>query len=100
MSDSGDVFRRRVSEAQVVRVLQLVAEPPNRRDSPRAGDLQGQFDFCFDGGAARSVTGWTTYHLSDGTRTIQGTTLHLSVSIEFPDGRRVEVRQTSGPSER
>lgn len=96
MSDGGAFLRNRVSEEQVARVLQLMAAPPNRRDSPRAGDLPGQFDFWFDGGAGRIVTGWTTYHFSDGTRASHGTTLYLSVSIEFPDGRRVEVRQTSG----
>src|SRR5262245_15498288 len=92
-------FRGRVSEAQVAWVLQLVATTPNRRDRPIAGDLQGKFDFWFDGGAGQVITGWNEYDLTDGTRVVVGTSPVLSVTIQFPSGSRVAINQDS-PSAR
>ena len=91
--DVGEAFKNRVAEAQVARVLQLVATTPNRRKQPLAGDAQGRFDFWFDGGAGQMNTGWTDYELADGTRVVVQTSLVLSVTIQFPNGSRVSVFQ-------
>jgi len=45
MVDIEELFRNRVSEAQVAQVLQLIATLPNKREQPIAGDFQGKFDF-------------------------------------------------------
>jgi hypothetical protein len=86
-------FEYRVAEASVARVLQLIASTPNRRSVPITGDMPGGFDFWFDGGAGRVITGWTEYHLEDGTRATLSTTPLLGVAIKFPNGCCVKVMQ-------
>ena len=87
------LFRDRVPEEQVAQVLFRIGAMPNKRERPIAGDLPGTFDFWFDDGAGRFITGWTEYVLADGTRVTVGTTPDLSVTIEFPNGSRVNIRQ-------
>lgn len=94
-TDVEGLFRNRVDETQVARVLQLVATTPNRRDRPIAGDLAGKFDFWFDGGAGQIITGWNEYDLTDGTCVVVGTSPILSVTIQFPNGSRVAIHQDS-----
>jgi hypothetical protein len=77
----------------VARVLQLIGTVPNRRNAPQAADLEGDYDFGFDGGAGRIVTGYTEFFLLDGTRAIVGCTLGLSLDIRFCDGRMVRGQQ-------
>ncbi len=87
-------FEGRVPELAVADVLRVVASMPNRRSQRRDGDLHGQFDFWFDGGAARINTGFMVLVLADGTQVhVCGPISWLSLSIEFPDGRRVSVEQ-------
>jgi hypothetical protein len=87
-------FQRRVPEETVARVLQLIAETPRRRHEPVAGDLPGPFDYWFDGGAAKTHTGYVEYGFTDGTTALVGNPVPaLSVSIEFPNGSRVRVQQ-------
>ena len=93
--DIEELFRKRVSEAQVAHVLQLIATMPNKREQPIAGDLPGKFDFWFDGGAGQTITGWNEFDLADGTRVTVGTIPFLSVIIQFSDGSRVRVQQES-----
>lgn len=92
-ADVEGLFRHRVNEAQVARVLELIAKTTNRRDRPTAGDLQGKFDFWFDGGAGQVITGWNEYDLTDGTRVVVATSPVLSVTIQFPNGFRVAIHQ-------
>jgi len=91
--DIKEAFRRRVKEEQVAHVVQTIATIPNKRDRPIAGDIRGTFDFWFDGGAARIITGSFEYELADGTHVTVGTVPVLSVAIEFPNGTRVRVQQ-------
>ena len=93
--DIEDRFRHRVSEEQVAQVLQRIATLPNKREQPIAGDVSGMFDFWFDGGAGRIITGWNEYELADGTQVTVGTFPALSVGIKFPDGSRVSVQEES-----
>jgi hypothetical protein len=82
--------------SDVARILSLVASRPNRRDTRRQDDLQGQYDFWFDGGACRVVTGGTIYDFADGTKVVVGgpEPSRYSLMITFADGYRVEARQT------
>jgi hypothetical protein len=90
-------FERYVDPGAVGRILLCIATPPNRREKPVPDDLTGLFDFWFDGGAARMITGWTQYEFADGTRARVDVTPRLSVVIQFQDGCCVSVKQsTSG----
>lgn len=60
-----------------------------------AGDVDGDFDFWFDGGACRQITGWNEYVFHDGTVAEDLVTPGLIIVIRFPDGRRVSLRQES-----
>lgn len=86
-------WQDRIAESAVARILHLIANIPNRRTKPIAGDLRGDFDFWFDGGAARLVTNWTEYHFADGTRATTEVAPRLTVAIRFHDGRCIEVVQ-------
>ena len=88
--DIEELFRNRVSESQVAEVLQLIATTPNKRKKPVAGDLPGEFDFWFDGGAGRLITGWNEYDLADGTRATVASIPVLSITI--PHWRRNQNR--------
>jgi hypothetical protein len=97
--DISERFERRVAESRVAQVLGSIAMAPNRRSAAAAGDLAGQFDYWFDGGAAKIETGYVVYRFIDGTKAVVGCPVPaLSVAIEFPDGCRVSVQQeTWGP---
>ena len=97
--DFSQKLERRVDERAVALVLACIAPGANRREKPIAGDLRGTFDFWFDGGAARVITGWTEFEFADGTRATVDVIPGLSVTIEFPNGCVVEVRQTRWGSE-
>lgn len=81
----------RVSE--VADLLSLIADPPNCRDRPIEGDLDGDFDFWFDGGACKDVTGDRRYVFKEGHKASMPTTPGLVVSIKFADGRSVQLIQ-------
>jgi hypothetical protein len=97
--DLRERFERRVPELMVAHVLESIAEEPHRRSAAGAGDLPGQFDYWFDGGAAKIETGYVEYRFVDGTKAIVGNPIPaLSISIEFPNGCWVRVQQeTWGP---
>lgn len=87
-------FSKRVDEAAVARILRHISDPPNVRNTPNASDTKGQFDFWFDGGAARMITGHTEYEFADGTKASVSVTPMLLVTIDFPNGSSVGVQQT------
>lgn len=84
---------KQVGIAEVARILALVADPPNPRKVRLQGDLEGDYDEWFDGGAVRYHTGHTDYALADGARAFVIGLGWLSVSVWLPDGRRVQVVQ-------
>jgi hypothetical protein len=86
-------FKRRVDEAAVARILLNISNPPNVREIPTANDTMEQFDFWFDGGAARIITGHTEYEFADGTKASVLVTPLLSITIDFPNGSSVRVQQ-------
>jgi hypothetical protein len=98
--DLNEKFARRVSEQRVADVLALLATLPGRRRAPLAADIRGNFDFWFDGGAAKIHTGYIDYELTDGTRASVGEPVPaLSLTIQFADGSEVDVQQVAwGPA--
>jgi hypothetical protein len=84
---------RRVTIPEVVQVLELIEKLPNRRAYPLPGDLQGDFDAWFDGGALRCITGTNHYELLDGTKASRGVMPCLQVTIRFPNGEVVTIEQ-------
>jgi hypothetical protein len=86
----------RVDESIVAHMLACIANPPNRRTRPASGDVEGLFDFWFDGGAAQIQTGHVVYEFVGGARASVGVPLFvLSIDIELADGRRVRIQQQS-----
>ena len=91
-----DKFERRVDERAVAEILQWIATEPNRRETPLPGDVEGVFDFWFDGGAGRTETGYVEYRFTNGARATVGAPIPaLSVAIDFANGCRVTVQQQS-----
>ena len=94
--DIREMFERRVNELAVAEILQLIATAPHRREKPVPGDVEGVFDFWFDGGAERIQTGWVEYQFTNGASATVGAPIPaLSVVIEFANGCRVGVQQES-----
>ena len=80
-------------ENAVGTILLAIAVTPNRRNKPRTGDLSGSFDFWFDGGAARMITGWTEFEFADGTRARVDVVPGLHVVIQFKNGYGALISQ-------
>jgi hypothetical protein len=77
--------------SRVAAILLLVADPPNPRDRPLQGDLEGSFDIWFDDGAVKHDTGVSTYAFADGSKATTGTSLLVSIGIELADGRQFSM---------
>jgi hypothetical protein len=82
-----------VDLGDVLKLLNFVSDPPNKREQPRAGDLSGDYDYWFDGGACRIVTGVTTYDFSDGSSVHWPCTPRLSLTVRLSGGHQVQVNQ-------
>ena len=57
------------------------------------GDLEGDYDFWFDGGAIELITGTTRFVFQDGTIAEVAVVPTLSLNINFRDGHVVKVQQ-------
>ena len=85
----------RIAEEDVARILVTIATEPNRRAKPLPDDLEGPFDYWFDGGAVSMLTQHIRYLFADGTTAFRGISPHLvSVTIVFPGGEKVTVSQS------
>jgi hypothetical protein len=94
-------FSNRADESHVARILSLIAHAPNRRGTPREDDPVGDFEFWFDGGACMGATGSQHYTFTDGTTaTVAFPATWLWVSIQFSDGRIVDIIQRRQEVER
>lgn len=88
------MLSRRAREGDVAAALRTIAAPPDARSRPRPGDLDGEYDQWFDGGAIRIGTGVTTYVFASGVQaSVAASVPFLSVVIRFPDGTVVNVQQ-------
>jgi len=88
------MFDERVM-AQVGKMLTLMSAPPRYRTSSIEGDLRGDYDGWFDGGAVKIDTGVTTYTFEDGARARTGSWLATSMDITLADGSAVTVVSSS-----
>ena len=79
---------------EIARVLSLISHPHHIRDHSRRGDIQGDFDQWFDGGAVRIVTGFNEYKFNDGTTATIPVLPLLRVFIKFPNGTHISISQT------
>ena len=86
-------YKQRVDELEVSEVLNMLAGARNTRQQPGPGDLPGEFDAWFDGGAIKWETGCTQYFFANGVTARVPVIPTLCVSIRFPDGRRVAIEQ-------
>lgn len=77
----------------IARILSLIHAPPNLRQQPRPGDIEGDFDEWFDGGARQFVTGHTQYQFSDGSSAVVQVTPKLHLSIRCSNGETVHLQQ-------
>src|SRR5436190_19888182 len=75
------------------RVLSLISLQPNRRKQPNPGDVPGEFDHWFDGGACRYTTGVTESVFLDGTEASTPVLPRYRVFITFADGSELSVSQ-------
>jgi hypothetical protein len=94
--DLRERFALRADELEVADILHRIATTPNRRNEPITGDVQGRFDFWFDGGAGKIETGYVEYQFANGARAVVGSPVPaLSVTITLANGSRVRVQQES-----
>jgi hypothetical protein len=100
--DLDETFEPRVNVEDVATVLHCIASPPNRRERPSVGDLEGNYEFWFDGGAAINQTGGgVVYTFANGTHAFVYDCViplpprppPLSITIHFSNGVRVTVKE-------
>lgn len=85
--------RQRVHRQQVATILGLLAEPPNYRHRPQQGDMAGDFNTWFDGGAVRYLTSITEYHFADGSRASFHDLALRTIHVELPDGTCITIEE-------
>jgi ribosomal protein L40E len=83
------VLEKPILEA-VARILGLIAAPPYLRSQPQPGDRTGPFTQWFDGGAISTVTGYTAYEFTDGTRALVPTPFS-HILIQLPGGEQLTL---------
>jgi hypothetical protein len=89
-----DFFKDRISINEVVKILNLIADPPNLREKPLPNDLAGDFDKWFDGGGLKHGTIGSTYHFVDGAKAIVFSLApRLSLIVQFPNNEEVVIEQ-------
>lgn len=99
--EATEPLQQRVHEDKIARVLNLIAHPPNFRIRPIEGDLAGDFNAWFDGGAIHIDTGSKRYFFTDQTKVwVSATASWLWIQIKFPGGEQVDIRQVKGPEQR
>jgi hypothetical protein len=76
---------------EIARILILISSTPNIHHHPLPGDIQGDFDHWFDGGAIRIETGFSTYKFNDGIIATDLDRPFFGLTIEFPNGAHVSI---------
>jgi hypothetical protein len=79
--------------AEIAQILNLIARRPNRREKPKEGDLVGDYDEWFDGGAVKIETGYTVYAFPGGTIAHDIVTPKLCIRIYFANGTQICVSE-------
>jgi hypothetical protein len=78
---------------QVIRILGVIEKQPNIREAPRPGDIPGDFDRWFDGGAITFVTGTTKYTFSDGSEAWVAVLRELWITVRLSDGSTFNITE-------
>jgi hypothetical protein len=86
-------FGPTVTMQDVARILDLMSRQPGTRETPIPGDITGDFDQWFDGGALRFVTGSTEFSFVDGTTATTAVVPFVNAHIRFPGGVIVTISQ-------
>jgi len=82
-------------------VLRCMADPPNVRDLPGPGDIDGPYEFWFDGGAGINITGGgTRYFFTDGSKAwvgsglpIDGRPSSFSATVTLAGGKSLSITE-------
>jgi hypothetical protein len=83
----------RVSEQELSKIVSAIAAV-KLRPTPKRGDLEGDYEAWFDGGAIRYVTGSTEYYFRDGTIASIGIEPEkLTLTVRYSDGRVINILQ-------
>jgi hypothetical protein len=82
-----------VSLHDLLHILILIERMPNAREQPLPDDLEGNYDYWFDGGAMRVVTGYNVFDFKDGSRATMHEIPFFDIGIEFSNGARIRIRQ-------
>jgi hypothetical protein len=83
----------RVSESDIARIVTAIAGA-KKRPTPKRGDMEGDYEAWFDGGAIRYVTGSTQYFFRDGSMaSVALNPESVSITIRMADGRVVNITQ-------
>jgi len=82
---------QRIDLPEVTEVLNLINNPPNIHDHFLPGDLEGNFDSWFDGGAVNRITGYNIYQLKNGTQITLFVLPRLLLTIKFPNGEVIHI---------
>jgi hypothetical protein len=83
--------RQRARRLQLATILELLAERPNYRQRPQPGDMAGDFDAWFDGGAVRYLTSITEYYFANGARASFHDLSLRKLFVELPDGAKITI---------
>ena len=98
-SDMANVFETRVTEGAVAQVLQLISTIPNKREVRQVGDLEGDYDYWFDGGACKVYTGSMEFVFHDDTiARVAAPIPSLSLHIRFREGACQVIRNIARES--
>jgi hypothetical protein len=73
----------------IVHILRLINERPNKRNQPRSDDLQGLYTSWFDGGAVAEMTGYTSYEFADGSKAMVHVLGYLYITITLANGTEI-----------
>lgn len=80
----------------IIHLLTLINDPPNIRNKPKSGDIEGDFDYWFDGGSMRNVTGFTEYLFDDGSHARIPVVPNLTISIHLAIGKNILLQEEKG----
>lgn len=92
-SEPTDDFPKQISASEIADILHTIETLPNLRSHPQEGDLDGDYDEWFDGGAVRHVTGYNEYEFHNGVRVWWHVLPYLSITIELANGESVHIKQ-------
>ena len=77
-------------------MLRCIADPPGVHQDPRPGDMEGPFEFWFDGGAGIGITGggWRYAFQNGGEAWVGGGFgAPFTANVVCPNGMRLRIEE-------